>query len=85
MAERESPNPPQNRWRDDRPPSARVLKLALIGAAIILIVGLLLYWKARHEPPALHDYFVLPAAPARAIPASPAAARAITRAEFRRV
>lgn len=44
-----------SRWRDEPPPSPRVLKLALIAAAIILIIGVLLYLKARRSPPALHD------------------------------
>ena len=44
-----------NRRRDEPPPSPRVLKLALIAAAIILVIGILLYLKARHAPPALHD------------------------------
>ncbi|HXU19020.1 MAG TPA: hypothetical protein VN788_00395 [Verrucomicrobiae bacterium] len=41
--------------REEPPPSPRVLKLALIAAAIILLIGVLLYLKARHAPPALHD------------------------------
>lgn len=43
-----------SRWQDE-PPSPRVLKLALIAAAIILLIGVLLYLKARHAPPAMHD------------------------------
>lgn len=43
------------RRREEPPPSPRVLKLALIGAGIILLIGILLYLKARHAPPALHD------------------------------
>lgn len=44
-----------SRWQDEPPPSPRVLKLALIAAAIILLIGVLLYLKARHAPPAMHD------------------------------
>ena len=52
-----------SRWQDEPPPSPRVLKLALIAAAIILLIGVLLYLKARHAPPAIHDE-LLPIAPA---------------------
>lgn len=55
---------PPNRGRDERPPSPHVLKLALIGAAIILIIGLVLYLKARHAPPALHDELQIQSLPA---------------------
>ena len=54
-----------SRWQDEPPPSPRVLKLALIAAAIILLIGILLYLKARHAPPAMHDQ-LQPSAPASA-------------------
>jgi len=62
LENRDNPGRP-NRWRDEPPPSPRVLKLALIAAAIILMIGILLYLKARHAPPALHDELA-PNAPA---------------------
>lgn len=52
--DRNSPNRPQPRWRDENP-SSRPLKLALLAAAIISIIAILVYLKARHHPPALHD------------------------------
>jgi hypothetical protein len=52
--ERNNPNRPQPRWRDDNP-SSRPLKLALLAAAIICVIAIAFYLKARHHPPALHD------------------------------
>lgn len=48
------PNKPQPRWKDENP-SPRPLKLALLAAAIICIIAIVVYLKARHRPPALHD------------------------------
>lgn len=62
------PAPASNRWRDERPPSPRVLKFALIAAAIIVVIAIVLYLKARHAPPALHDELQLRSAPSRKIP-----------------
>jgi hypothetical protein len=62
FAEGDKSNPSQNPWRDERPPSPHVLKLALIAAAIILVIGILVYLKARHAPPALHDELQTPSA-----------------------
>ncbi len=53
LDERDNPNK-QQRWRDENP-SSRTLKLALVAAAIICIIAIVLYLKARHQPPALHD------------------------------
>lgn len=52
--ERTNPKRPQPRWRDETP-SSRPLKLALLAAAIICIIAIIVYLKARHQPPALHD------------------------------
>ena len=39
----------------DEVPSPRILKLALMAAAIIVVIALILYFKARKAPPALRD------------------------------
>ena len=52
--EKENPNKPQSKWRDENP-SSRPLKLALLAAAIICIIAIVVYLKARHHSPALHD------------------------------
>ena len=39
----------------DDVPSPRILKLALLGGAIIVVIALILYFKARKAPPALHN------------------------------
>ena len=39
----------------DEVPSPRILKLALVAAAIIVVIALILYLKARKAPPALQD------------------------------
>ncbi|HEV2298086.1 MAG TPA: hypothetical protein VGR72_06175 [Candidatus Acidoferrales bacterium] len=39
----------------DDVPSPRILKLALVAAAIIVVIALILYFKARKAPPALHN------------------------------
>jgi hypothetical protein len=54
LDERNIPKNPQPRWRDENP-SSRPLKLALVAAAIICIIAIVVYLKARHHPPALHD------------------------------
>jgi hypothetical protein len=54
LDQREDPNRPQRHWRGEDV-SSRPLKLALIAAAIICIIALIVYLKARHRPPALHD------------------------------
>lgn len=43
------------RGPDEGPPSPRFLKLALLGAAIIVAIALILYFKARKAPPALQN------------------------------
>jgi hypothetical protein len=52
--QREGPNRPPRHWRGEEV-SSRPLKLALLAAAIICIIAVLVYLKARHRPPALHD------------------------------
>jgi hypothetical protein len=58
---REKPDADNERRRglvrgpDDEPLSPRILKLALLGAAIIVVIALILYFKARKAPPALHN------------------------------
>lgn len=39
----------------DDVPSPRILKLALVAAAIIVVIALILYFKARKAPPALQN------------------------------
>lgn len=39
----------------DEVPSPRILKLALAAAAIIVVIALILYFKARKAPPALRN------------------------------
>ena len=43
------------RGPEEGPPSPRILKLALLGAAIIVAIALILYFKARKAPPALQN------------------------------
>src|SRR5579864_5972843 len=43
------------RGPDEEPPSPRILKLALLAAAIIVVIALILYFKARNAPPALKN------------------------------
>jgi hypothetical protein len=52
--ERNNPKKPQDRWRNENP-SSGPLKLALLAAAIICIIAIVIYLKARHRPPALRD------------------------------
>jgi hypothetical protein len=39
----------------DEVPSPRILKIALVAAAIIVVIALILYFKARNAPPALRS------------------------------
>lgn len=57
MTESENPKSKQGKRvpYEENVPSSRILKLALVAAAIILALGIVLYLKARHEPPALQD------------------------------
>lgn len=43
------------RGPDEEPPSPRILKLALLAAAIIVVIALILYFKARKAPPSLRN------------------------------
>lgn len=52
--QRGNPRKPEPRWKDENP-SSRPLKLALLAAAIICIIAIVVYLRARHHPPALHD------------------------------
>lgn len=40
---------------NEEPPSPQVLKLALLAAAIIVVIALVLYFRARKAPPALRN------------------------------
>ncbi|HEV2289168.1 MAG TPA: hypothetical protein VGR81_09470 [Candidatus Acidoferrales bacterium] len=40
---------------EDNVPPPRILKIALLAAAAIVIIALILYFKARHAPPALKN------------------------------
>lgn len=40
---------------EENVPSSKILKLAIVAALIIVIIALVLYLKARHQPPALRD------------------------------
>jgi hypothetical protein len=54
LDEHNNPKNPQPRWQNENPGSGP-LKLALLAAAIICIIAIVVYLKARHRPPALHD------------------------------
>src|SRR5487761_1035635 len=57
MSEAEDPNDNPNKrvpYEENVPPS-RILKLAILAAAIIVIIAIVVYLKARHQPPALRD------------------------------
>lgn len=43
------------RGPDEDPPSPQILKLALLAAAIIVVIALILYFRARKAPPALRN------------------------------
>jgi len=57
MSEAKDPNDRRDKRvpYEENVPSSRILKLALLAAAIIVVIGIVLYLKARHEPPALKD------------------------------
>lgn len=48
---------------EDNVPPPRVLKIALLAAAAIVIIALILYFKARHAPPALKNQLQTSLAP----------------------
>jgi hypothetical protein len=52
-------------------PSSKILKLAIVAALIIVIIALVLYLKARHQPPALRDQLQSKPAPTFAAKVSP--------------
>jgi hypothetical protein len=54
LDDHEKSSRPQHHWRGEDV-SSRPLKLALLAAAIICVIALIVYLKARHRPPALHD------------------------------
>ncbi len=62
------------RGPDEEPPSPRILKLALLAAAIIVVIALILYFKARKAPPALQDQLNIAPASLRACHISTGAA-----------
>ena len=53
---------------EENVPSSRILKLAILAAAIIVIIAIVVYLKARHQPPALRDQ--LQVTPVQALAAS---------------
>ncbi|MHB8527759.1 MAG: hypothetical protein ACYDD2_16655 [Candidatus Acidiferrales bacterium] len=57
MSEAEDPNDNPNKRvpYEENVPSSRILKLAILAAAIIVIIAIVVYLKARHQPPALRD------------------------------
>lgn len=59
--QRENPDRPSSRWKNENP-SSKPLKLALLAAAIICVIAIVVYLKARHHPPALHDILQHPPA-----------------------
>jgi len=56
---------------EDNVPSSKILKLAIVAALIIVVIALVLYLKARHQPPALRDQLHSKPAPAFAAKESP--------------
>ena len=56
---------------EENVPSSKILKLAIVAALIIVIIALVLYLKARHQPPALRDQLQSKPAPAYAANDSP--------------
>lgn len=77
MAEVENPRedpkdkPDQRVSYEENVPSSKILKLAIVAALIIVIIALVLYLKARHQPPALRDQLQSKPAPAFAAKDSP--------------
>lgn len=57
MSEAEDPNDKPNKRvpYEENVPSSRILKLAILAAAIIVIIAIVVYLKARQQPPALRD------------------------------
>ena len=57
MSEAEEPKDRPNKRvpYEENVPSSRILKLAILAAAIIVIIAIVVYLKARHQPPALRD------------------------------
>ncbi|MHB8413618.1 MAG: hypothetical protein ACYDDI_16960 [Candidatus Acidiferrales bacterium] len=74
MSEAEDPRdkPDKRVPYEENVPSSRILKLAILAAAIIVIIAIVLYLKARHQPPALRDQL-------RGTPAQTYAAKESTR------
>ena len=73
MAEGEDPKASSNKRvpYEENVPSSRILKLAILAAAIIVIIAIVVYLKARHQPPALRDQLQSKPAPAFAAKDSP--------------
>lgn len=73
MVEGENPRqkPNQRVPYEENVPSSRILKLAILAAAIIVIIAIVVYLKARHQPPALRDQLQSKPAPAFAANDSP--------------
>jgi len=73
MAEGEDPKqkPNQRVPYEENVPSSRILKLAILAAAIIVIIAIVVYLKARHQPPALRDQLQSKPTPAFAAKDSP--------------
>ncbi|MGB7023858.1 MAG: hypothetical protein WBD73_08685 [Candidatus Acidiferrales bacterium] len=73
MAEAQDPRdkPSKRVSYEENVPSSKILKLAIVAALIIVIIALVLYLKARHQPPALRDRLQSQPAPAYAANDSP--------------
>ncbi|HVA17498.1 MAG TPA: hypothetical protein VMV59_07260 [Candidatus Dormibacteraeota bacterium] len=73
MAEAEDPRdkPGKRVPYEENVPSSKILKLAILAAAIIVIIAIVVYLKARHQPPALRDQLQSKPAPAFAAKDSP--------------
>lgn len=56
---------------EENVPSSKILKLAIVAALIIVIIALVLYLKARHQPPALRNQLQNKPTPAFAAKDSP--------------
>lgn len=61
LDQHDNPDRPSSRWKNENP-SSKPLKLALLAAAIICVIAIIVYLKARHHPPALHDILQHPPA-----------------------
>ncbi|HKV26813.1 MAG TPA: hypothetical protein VJN90_00900 [Candidatus Acidoferrales bacterium] len=57
MAEVDDQNEKQKKGNgyEENVPSSKILKLAIVAALVIVIIALVLYLKARHQPPALRN------------------------------